>query len=364
MDTLRSGWIGTGPRTERFEAAFAEYVGAPHAVAVSSGTAALSLALMAAGVGEGAEVITSPMTFPATANAIVHTGATPVFADVDRTTGNLDPALAAAAITEHTAAILPVHLGGRPCRMDAFEALAEQNDLLLIEDAAHAVGAAFGERRVGAIGDATCFSFYVTKNLVTGEGGMVTTADAELAARVRRLCLHGMDRDAWQRYSVSSFSHYEVVEPGFKSNMTDIQAALGIHQLAKVDRGLERRREIWAAYESGLSGLALELPAAEEPGTVHARHLYSVLIDPAHSRDGVIDGLIQNRIGSGVHYRPAHLHAWYRERLGHREGAFPNAEEIGRRTMSLPLSPALTDRDVADVVEAMAEVLSAARETA
>ena len=362
--TLRSGWIGTGPRVERFEGLFAEYVGAPHAVAVSSATAALHLSLLAAGVGEGAEVITTPMTFPSTANAIVHAGATPVFADVDRQTGNIDPERVAAAITERTAAILPVHYAGRPCRMDALEQLAAEHRLLLVEDAAHAVGGSFGERRVGAIGDATCFSFYVTKNLVTGEGGMVTTADAGLAARVRRLCLHGMDRDAWQRFSVHNFRHYEVVEPGFKSNMTDVQAALGIHQLAKVDRGLARRREIWAAYDAGLAGLPVETPQAEEPGTVHARHLYSVLIEPERARDGVLDALIGHRIGTGVHYRPVHLHPWYRERFGHGPGDFPNAEEIGERTLSLPLSPAVTDADVADVLEAMTEVLSRPRETA
>lgn len=364
VDTLRSGWIGTGPRTARFEELFAEYVGSPHAVAVSSGTAALHLSLLAAGVGEGAEVITTPMTFPSTANAIVHAGATPVFADVDAVTGNIDPERVAAAITPRTAAILPVHYAGRPCRMDALEELAATHELLLVEDAAHAVGGAFGNRRIGAIGDATCFSFYVTKNLVTGEGGMVTTADAELAARVRRLCLHGMDCDAWQRFSVHSFRHYEVTEPGFKSNMTDVQAALGIHQLAKVERGLARRLEIWAAYDAGLAGLPVEPPAAEEPATVHARHLYSVLVEAGRPRDGVLDGLIGHRIGTGVHYRPVHLHPFYRERFGHREGDFPHAEAIGERTLSLPLSPALTDADVADVLEAMTEVLSRAKETA
>ena len=248
--------------------------------------------------------------------------------------------------------------------MDALEELAAEHELLLVEDAAHAVGGAFEGRRVGAIGDATCFSFYVTKNLVTGEGGMVTTGDAELAARVRRLSLHGMDRDAWQRFSVQSFQHYEVVEPGFKSNMTDVQAALGIHQLAKVDRGLARRREIWAAYDAGLAGLPVETPAAEEQGTVHARHLYSVLVEPELDRDGVLDALIGHRIGTGVHYRPVHLHPWYRERFGHRKGDFPVAEAIGERTLSLPLSAALTDADVADVVEAMTAVLSRSRETA
>lgn len=363
VETLRSGWIGTGPRTERFERMFAEYVGAPHAVAVSSGTAALHLSLLAAGIGEGAEVITTAMTFCSTANAIVHAGARPVFADVDPATGNVDPGLVAAAVTERTAAILPVHYAGRPCRMDSLEEIAEAHGLLLIEDGAHAIGGAFGERRVGAIGDATCFSFYVTKNLVTGEGGMVTTGDAELASRIRRLSLHGMTRDAWQRFAVDAFRHYEVTEPGFKNNMTDLQAAIGLHQLAKVDRGLERRREIWAAYDAGLAGLPLELPAPEERDTVHARHLYTVLVDtsPAgKSRDRVLDDLIQHRIGTGVHYRPVHLHPWYRQRFGHADGDFPNAEGIGASTLSLPLSAGLTDGDVEDVVEAVTEVVSRA----
>jgi dTDP-4-amino-4,6-dideoxygalactose transaminase len=369
VDTLRSGWIGTGPRTERFERLFAEYVGAPHAVAVSSGTAALHLSLLAAGIGECAEVITTPMTFCSTANAIVHAGATPVFADVDPATGNLDPDLVAAAVTDRTAAILPVHYAGRPCRMDALKEIAASRGLLVIEDGAHAIGGALGGKRVGAIGDATCFSFYVTKNLVTGEGGMVTTDDEELESRIRRLSLHGMSRDAWQRFSVDTFHHYEVTEPGFKSNMTDIQAAMGIHQLAKVDRGLERRREIWSAYDAGLAGLPLQLPAPEESDAVHARHLYTVLVDTdrsGKSRDHVLDDLIEHRIGTGVHYRPVHLHPWYRERFGHGEGDFPNAERIGARTLSLPLSAGLTDRDVADVVEAVNEVVSraAAREGA
>lgn len=363
VDTLRSGWIGTGPRTERFERMFAEYVGVPHAVAVSSGTAALHLSLLAAGIGEGTEVITTPMTFCSTANAIVHAGARPVFADVDPATGNMDPDLVAAAVTDRTAAILPVHYAGRPCRMDSLKAIAQAHGLLLIEDGAHAVAGAFGGRRVGAIGDATCFSFYVTKNLTTGEGGMVTTRDAELAARIRRLSLHGMSRDAWRRFSVDTFRHYEVIEPGFKNNMTDIQAAMGIHQLAKVDRGLERRREIWSAYDEGLADLPLERPAPEEVDTVHARHLYTVLVDTdrsGKSRDRVLDDLIERRIGTGVHYRPVHLHPWYREQFGHAEGDFPSAERIGARTLSLPLSAGLTDVDVTDVVEAVKEVVSEA----
>ncbi len=361
VDTLRSGWIGTGPRTERFERAFAEYAGSPHAVAVSSGTAALHLALLALDIGAGRRGDHHADDLLRHDQRDRRHRGRPVLAEVDPATGNIDPEAVERAITTRTTAILPVHYGGRPCRMDALESLAAEHGLLLIEDAAHAVGASWRGRPAGSIGRVGCFSFYVTKNLTTGEGGMVTLADEALAQRIRRLSLHGLDRDAWQRFSVERYTHYQVVEPGLKGNMTDLQAALGIHQLAKVERGLERRREIWSAYDAGLADLPLTLPAPEEEGTVHARHLYSVLIDTdavGMSRDAVLDQLIGHRIGTGVHYVPVHLHPWYREHLGHGDGDFPHAERIGRRTLSLPLSAALTDEDVEDVIGAMQSVLS------
>ena len=356
--TLRSGWIGTGPRVARFEEMFREYIGARHAVALNSCTAALHLSMVAAGVGPGDEVITTPLTFCATANAIVHTGAKPVFADVDRSTGNIDPAAVERAITPRTRALVPVHYAGRPCRMDRIEAIARRHRLVLIEDAAHAIEAAVGGRKVGTIGDLTCFSFYVTKNVVTAEGGMVTTDDAELAARIKINGLHGMSQDAWKRFSDSGYRHYEVTAPGFKYNMTDLQAALGLHQLPRVAAGAARRREIWERYDEALAGLPVVRPAPVEGDTIHARHLYTILVDDrlGKSRDRVLDELIALRIGTGVHYTALHLHRYYRERWGYQRGDFPSAEHIGDRTLSLPLSPTLTDADVGDVIAAVRAV--------
>jgi dTDP-4-amino-4,6-dideoxygalactose transaminase len=357
--TLRSGWIGTGPRVARFEELFREYIGARHTIALSSCTAALHLSMVVSGVGPGDEVITTPMTFCATANAIIHTGARPVFVDVDRATGNIDPDLVEAAITPKTKAVLPVHYAGRPCRMDRLEAIAQRHGLLLIEDAAHAIEASFLGRKIGTIGDLTCFSFYVTKNVVTGEGGMVTTDNAEFAAKIKMYGLHGMSADAWKRFSDEGYRHYEVVYAGFKYNMTDLQAALGIHQLARIARGIKRRHQIWAQYDQAFADLPVMRPAPIEPGTVHALHLYTILIkteELGRTRDWVLDELLRLMIGTGVHYTPLHLHAYYRRTFDHRPGDFPNAEYIGARTLSLPLSAKLTDQDVEDVIAAVREV--------
>jgi dTDP-4-amino-4,6-dideoxygalactose transaminase len=359
--TLRSGWIGTGPRVARFEEMFKRYIGCEHAVAVNSCTAALHLSMVVSGVKGGDEVITSPMTFCATANAVVHTGARPVFADVEADTGNLDPDRVEAAITPRTRAIVPVHYAGRPCRMDRLEALARRHGLLIIEDAAHAIESAYHGRKIGTIGDLTCFSFYVTKNLVTAEGGIVTTADPELAARIKMYALHGMSRDAWKRFSDEGYKHYQVMVPGFKYNMTDLQAALGIHQLGRLEANAVRRAAIWARYDEAFASLPVERPAPVESHTVHGRHLYTILVDPertAKSRDRVLDELVRLRIGTGVHYTALHLHPYYRETLGHGPGDFPNAERIGDRTLSLPLSPGLSDRDVEDVISAVRQVVA------
>jgi len=357
--TLRSGWIGTGPRVARFEEMFRRYIGVRHAVALSSCTAALHLSLLASRVGPGDEVITTPMTFCATANAIVHTGARPVFVDVDRATGNIDPDLIEDAVTSRTRAIVPVHYAGRPCRMDRMEAIARRHGLLLIDDAAHAIEAVSHGRKIGTIGDLTCFSFYVTKNVVTAEGGMVTTDDAELATKIKMYALHGMSHDAWKRFSDEGYRHYQVLVPGFKYNMTDLQAALGIHQLPRVFEGAGRRQAIWERYDVAFADLPVVRPAPVEAGTVHARHLYAILIATeiiGKSRDQVLNELTALNIGTGVHYTPVHLHPYYRERFGYDEGAFPNAEYIGDRTLSLPLSAKLTDDDVADVIAAVRRV--------
>lgn len=358
--TLRSGWIGTGPRVARFENMFREYIGATHAIAVNSCTAALHLSMIVSGLGRGDEVITTPMTFCATANAIIHTGARAVFVDVEADTGNIDPDLIEAAITPRTKAIVPVHYAGRPCRMDKIEGICRRHGLRLIEDAAHAIESTYRGRKIGTIGDLTCFSFYVTKNVITAEGGMVTTNDDDFAAKIKMYALHGMSKDAWKRFSDEGYRHYEVVFPGFKYNMTDIQAALGLHQLGRIARNAERRKAIWACYDEAFSGLPVVRPAPVEADAVHARHLYTLLVKTeiiGKTRDEVVNELIRFNIGTGVHYTALHLHPYYQETFGHKRGDFPNAEYIGERTLSLPLSPKLSDSDVEDVIAAVRRVV-------
>lgn len=356
IDTLRSGWLGTGPKTKAFEREFAAYARAEHAVAVNSCTAGLHLALLALGIGPGDEVITSALTFAATVNVIVHVGATPVLVDVDEASQNMDPELVARAITRRTRAIIPVHMAGRPCDMTTLMALADDAGVPIVEDAAHAVEAWVDGRKIGSIGRLTAFSFYVTKNLVTGEGGMVTTNDASLAKDLRIRSLHGMSLDAWKRYSSSGFRHYDVVLPGWKYNMTDIQASLGLHQLRRIDQNLARRTQIWEKYLLGLADIpGLTLPAPFDRG-VHARHLFTIRVDPTEagiSRDDLIVALKRQNIGTGVHFRPIHTHSYYKKRLPYKLGDFPVAETIGDQTLSLPLSSRMLDVDVDDVVWAV-----------
>ena len=358
--TLRSGWIGTGPRVAKFEEMMKKYTGAEHAIAVSSCTAALHLSVLALGLGQGDEVITTPMTFAATANAVIHAGAKPVFVDVNRHTMLMDPEKIERAITPRTRAILPVHLAGRPCAMDEIAAIADKHGLAVIEDAAHCIEGRIGSRRVGSISGLTCFSFYVTKNLTTAEGGMVTTNNAEWAARIRRLGLHGMNADAYKRFSDQGFKHYQVVAPGYKYNLTDLQAAIGIHQLKRLEASWIRRNEIWNYYQEALSDLPLHRPAPDENNIRHARHLFTILVheeECGRSRDDVLGSLHQQKIGCGVHYTALHLHPYYRQTFGYREGDYPNAEWIGSGTLSLPLSAKLTDEDIEDVAAAVHEAL-------
>lgn len=358
--TLRSGWIGTGPRVARFEQDFSRYSGAPHAMALNSCTAGLHLCLLAAGVGPGDEVITTPHTFAATANSIVHTGATPIFVDVDERTQNIDTARIEAAVTPRTRAILPVHFAGRPCDMDAILSIAQRRGLRVIQDAAHATETTWRGRHIGGMGDAACFSFYVTKNVVTGEGGMVTTPHADWAERIQMYGLHGLSRGAWKRYSDEGFVHYQVLYPGFKYNMTDMAAALGIHQLARVEAHAQVRRSIWDRYDRAFAGLPAVTPAPEEPGTRHARHLYTLLVDTDRlgvGRDRIVEELKAEGIGTGIHFISLHLHPWYRDRFGFRPDDFPQARRLSERTISLPLSARLSDQDVEDVIAAVRKVL-------
>jgi dTDP-4-amino-4,6-dideoxygalactose transaminase len=360
VSTLESGWLSTGPRVAAFERAFADYVGAPHAIALNSCTAALHLSLLASDIGAGDEVITTPLTFCATANAVIHTGATPVFADIDPATWNLDPAAAAAAVTPATRAILPVHYAGRPADMRAFGALADRRRLTLIEDAAHCVEGVSQGRKVGAIGRFTCFSFYATKNVTTGEGGMLTTSDGRAAASIRAASLHGLSKAAWSRYAPGGAAQYDVLMAGFKYNMMDIQAAIGIHQLARVAEMHARRCEIWSRYTGAFEGLPLRLPAPIPPGDVHARHLYTVLVDERAawlSRDALQARLHEGGVSTGVHFRALHLHPYYQDRFGLRRGMFPVAEAVSDTTLSLPLSAGMSPEAVDRVIEVMHDIL-------
>lgn len=361
VHTLRSGWLGTGPKVHEFERQFARYTGAAHAIALNSCTAGLHLALTILGVGPGDEVITTPMTFAATANVILHCGATPVFVDVDRETLTIDPALVEKAITPRTKVLLPVHFAGRPCDMDALMQIAERHNLFVVEDAAHAIETVSHGRKVGSIGHFTCFSFYVTKNVVTGEGGMLTTAREDWAQRARTLSLHGLSCDAWSRFSSAGSQHYELLEPGFKYNMMDLQAAIGLHQLARIESCYERRRQIWERYDQAFRDLPVFLAApVREPGSLHALHLYVLLLnieELAEDRDFVLQALKKENIGTGVHYRALHLHSYYRDRFGTARGMFPAAEWISDRTLSLPLGPGLSDQDVDDVIAGVRKVL-------
>lgn len=353
--TLESGWLSTGPRVSRFEEAFAAFTGASHAVALNSCTAGLHLSLLASAVGPGDEVITTPLTFCSTANVIVHCGATPVFADVDPSTGNLDPAAAAAAITATTRALIPVHYGGRPADVVAFSRLARRHGLVTIEDAAHCIEGVSAGRKIGTTADFTSFSFYATKNLTTGEGGMVTTESAAAAESIRVASMHGMTRNAWTRYQRLGPSRYDVLTPGFKYNMTDLQAAIGLHQLAAIGRHLDRRIAIGRLYDAAFADLPFSTFKPVPAGDVHARHLYTILVDPAsgRERDDVAVALGEAGISTSVHFQAVHLHRYYAERYGLRRGQFPHAERIADTVLSLPFSPALTDRHIDDVIRAV-----------
>ena len=356
--TLRSGWITTGPRTKEFERLFGQYVGARHAIAVSSCTAALHIALAAIGVGPGDEVITSPLTFCSTANVMIHLGATPVFADICEDF-NIDPVEIRRRITPRTRAIVPVHHSGQPCRMDEILDCAKEHNLPVIEDAAHAAGARHRGRMIGSIGNATAFSFYAIKNMTTAEGGMITTDDDELAERMRILSLHGISKDAWKRYGSTGSWYYEVTCPGYKCNMTDIQAALGIGQLEQLPGFLEIRRRYAAIYDEAFDGMPEVTVPVVNPDVYHARHLYVLRLNLDRltiDRAAFIEELRAEKIGTSVHFIPVHLHPYYRDRYGYGRGDFPVAESTYDRIISLPLYPKMTEEDLGDVVAAVKRI--------
>ena len=419
VDTLRSGWITTGPKTKQFEEEFARYIGCKHAIAVNSGTAALHLALDAAGIKAGDEVLVPTLTFAATAEVVLYLKATPILVDCKKDTFNIDPDRIEEIILKLKAegsklkaknpnlkaegspveyashstgqarvkAIVPVHFGGLPCDMDMILKIAEKYDLKVIEDAAHALPAKCRikdsglkdaglekpssvyrlplTKKVGTIGDITAFSFYANKNITTGEGGMITTENDEYAEKMRIMSLHGISKDAWKRYMAEGSWYYEIIYPGHKYNITDIASAIGIHQLRKCDRFYERRKEIAKMYTEGLADLEeIIIP----PGSLsftnhdyqHAWHLYVILIRPELlkiNRSQFIEKLKKKNIGTSVHFMPLHLHPYYRNTFGYRRGDFPNAEYIFDRCVSLPIYPKMRDDDVGYVIEAIREIV-------
>jgi len=360
VDSLRSGWISTGPKVAKFEALFKDYIGSKHALSLNSCTAGLHVSMIVAGLKPNDEVITTPMTFAATGNSIIHTGAKPVFVDINLPSMNIDPDKIEGKITPRTKAILPVHFAGRPCQMKRIKEIAEKYHLLLIDDAAHALEASYLGQKIGTIADLTVFSFYVTKNLVTGEGGMITTDNDAYAEKIQIYALHGMSKGAWKRYNDQGFKHYHIIYPGFKYNMMDIQAALGIHQLQRIEKYLIRREQIWQHYDSAFKGLPLETPPPPEENTKHARHLYTILLrleELKADRDTIQQSLYQEKIGTGIHFISLHLHPYYQKTFGYKRDDFPNAVYVSERTISLPLSAKLTDEDVNDVVKAVTKVL-------
>ena len=364
IDTLRSGWLTTGPKTKQFEYNFAAYIGAKHAVAVNSCTAALHLSLLAYDIGTGDEVITSPMTFAATANVIEHVGARPVFVDIEPETLNIDPDKLGGALSKRTRAIIPVHFAGHPCDLDVVHAVASAHDLVVIEDAAHAIGASYRGKKIGGISHVSTFSFYATKNMTTGEGGMITTNDDKLAERMRILSLHGISIDAWKRYRPGEYQHWDIIEPGFKYNMFDLQAALGLHQLGKLDDFIERRRRWANLYDEGFADIPEVTTLHHGDDVESAYHLYVVRLKTdilGASRDNFLEMIQQRGIGIGIHFRPVHLHPYYQEKYGYSRGDFPVAENAGDCLLSLPLYPSLTKEQVDYVIWNVRDLVAANR---
>ncbi|WP_433717417.1 DegT/DnrJ/EryC1/StrS family aminotransferase (plasmid) [Nocardia sp. CA-084685] len=362
IDTLRSGWLTTGPKAKRFEQMCADYLGVKHAIATNSCTGALHLALAASGIGPGDQVITTPVTWPATANVIEHVGARPVFADIDPDTLNIDPAAVRAAVTEHTKAIMPVHMAGQPCDLDTLGALAEELGLVVIEDAAHAFGAQYHGRMIGQTSTMAAFSFYPTKNMTTIEGGLLVTDDDVLADRARVLSLHGISRDAWKRYAVDGSTHWQLLEPGFKYNMPDVSAAVGLHQLPRLEEFITTRAHYADLYDQLLADVpGITLPV-RLPDMRHTHHLYVIQLDLAAltiTRDRFIEALRSEGIGTGVHFISLHLQPYHQRVRGIDPDEFPNARDVSARIISLPLYPKMTETDVHDVAAAVTKIATA-----
>ncbi len=359
VDTLKSGWLTTGPKTEQFEKEFAEYIGCKYAVAVSSCTAGLFLSQLAYGIGPGDKVITTPLTFVATPNSIRHTGATPLFVDVNPNTGLIEPDTVEELISNtiqksipefrKIKAIMPVHLWGQPVDMDGFKKLADKYNLLLIDDAAHAIEAETNQGKIGSLGNVTCFSFYSSKNICTGEGGMITTNNKDIADKIKIMRLHGLNKDAWRRSSSNTYQHYLAEELGYKFNMIDLHSALGIHQLKRVKERQNIREEQWNNYMDNLNIPEIKLPIVM-PGTKHAYHLFTIRVD---NRDELINKLHERGIGCGVHYPSISEQPIYKNNMNI---LTPNADKIGREILSLPLGGALTESQQSRIIEEIKDI--------
>lgn len=362
VDSLRSGWITTGPKVKRFEDAFKAYVGAPFAVPLSSATAGLHLTLLALKIKEGDEIITTPMTFASTVSMIILAGGTPVLADIEPGTLNIDVAKVAEKITPATRAVIPVHFAGQSCDLDPLFALARQHNLTIIEDAAHAAGTEYKGRKIGSLDSISIFSFHPNKNITTGEGGMVCTLDETLAEEISLLKFHGMSREAWKRFAASGTPNYDIMLPGYKYNMMDIQAAIGLHQLPRLDGFIDRRKEIAEQYNTAFADLAeLALPTYAPYQQRHAWHLYTPLVRTellTIDRDRFMAELKALNIGSGLHYKAIHHHSWYRENLPVTDTELPNASYASDRILSLPLFPGMSDNDANDVITAVTDVIT------
>ena len=358
---LKSGWLGTGPKTRQFEENFAAYKGVSYSAALNSCTAGLHLACIALDLKLGDEIITTPMTFSATINTIIHSGGIPVLADIDPYTLNIDPKEIEKKITPNTRGIIPVHFAGRACDMNAIMAIARKHNLAVIEDCAHAIETEYKGRKAGTFGDFGVFSFYATKNVVTGEGGMVISSSQERINHIKMLSLHGMNFHAWQRFSDTAYKHYRIQAAGFKYNMMDLQAAIGIHQLQRVEKNWLRRQEIWNRYIEAFDKLMIGLPAPIEINSRHAYHLFQLLLDRDKigiSRDSFLNAMAVQKIGLGVHYLSICEYPYYQQKFGWKPTDYPQAFKIGQQTVSLPISSSLTDEDVQDVIDAVKKVLS------
>ncbi len=355
---LASKWISTGNRVREFERAFAEYLGVKHAIAVSSCTAALHLSLVVAGIGSDDEVITTPYTFTATAEAIRYVGAKPVFVDIHPDTLNIDTSKIEQAITARTKAILPVHIAGIPCDMNVLQDISQRRNFTLIDDAAHAIPVEYRGQHIGSIGDLSAFSFYANKNLTTGEGGMITTNNDAFAKPLRTMRLHGIDKDAWARQSQRNIWHYDITTEGYKYNMTDIQAAMGLCQLMKLNKQHERRRNFAQIYQTELAKFPqISTPIAPDNPREHAWHLYIIQLHNGN-RDEFVETLRESNIECSVHYIPLHLFEFYQERYGYRVGDFPCAEAAFERVVSLPLHPGLTEEKIHIVIDTIGKILA------